>query len=365
MKVIHIIRCILLPFSILYGWVMRIRNFLFDKHLLRSQSFPLPVISIGNLSVGGTGKTPHTEYLIRLLNARYSVAVLSRGYRRKSKGYILAGSDVTASMIGDEPFQMKRKYPSVTLAVDESRTHGINQLLSDRTQSAPEVLLLDDAYQHRQVTPSLNILLTDVHYPLYDDQMLPTGNLREPICGRKRADIVIVTKCDSEMSESEQEVIRKKLSLLPGQSLFFTTICYRHLCAVFESEAHHKVMALSDLRYDTRVLMVTGIASPKPMLQEIKKYSLHTRSLVFPDHHFFSEKEVHQIAQLFDQIETENKLIIMTEKDAMRFRESPFVSVKMQSYIYYLPIEVGFLANGESKFNQIILNHVESYSGSR
>ncbi len=365
MNVIHIIRCILLPFSVLYGWVMQIRNFLFDKHLLRSQSFSLPVINIGNISVGGTGKTPHTEYLIRLLQEQYSVAVLSRGYRRKSKGYILAGTNVTASMIGDEPFQMKRKYPSVTLAVDERRTHGIKQLLSAENSSGPEVILLDDAYQHRQVTPSLNILLTDVHFPLYEDYMLPTGNLREPISGKKRADIIIVTKCESKMSQSEQETIRKKLSLLPGQSLFFTTICYKHLRAVYETEAHQQVIALSELRYDTRILMITGIASPKPMLQELKKYALHTSSLVFPDHHFFREKEVLHIAQLFEQIESENKLIIMTEKDAMRFRESPFVSELMRPSIYYLPIEVGFLTHGESKFNQIVLNHVESYSGSR
>lgn len=365
MNVIRIIRWVLLPFSLLYGWVMLIRNFLFDKHLLQSQTFSLPVISVGNIAVGGTGKTPHTEYLIRLLKDRYAIAVVSRGYRRKSKGYILAGAEVTASMIGDEPFQMKSKYPSIALVVDESRVNGIKRLLSEITQPSLDVILLDDAYQHRHVSPSLNILLTDVHFPFYEDQMLPTGNLREPICGMKRADIVIVTKCNSEMSVSEQEVIREKLSLLPEQSLFFTTICYRHICAVYESGAHRKVMALSDLRFDTRVLMVTGIASPKPMLQEIKKYALHARSLVFPDHHFFSEKEVQHIFQLFDQIESDNKLIIMTEKDAMRFRESPYVSARVHPYIYYLPIEIAFLANGESKFNQIVLNHVESYSGSR
>ena len=364
MHVIRIFRSVLLPFSLLYGWVMVIRNFLFDMQLLQSQSFSLPVINIGNITVGGTGKTPHTEYLIRLLKERYAVAVLSRGYRRKSKGYLFAGANVTASMIGDEPFQMRSKYPSISLAVDERRVHGIKQLLTDVTQPPLDVILLDDAYQHRSVSPSLNILLTDVHCPFYEDQMLPTGNLREPISGKKRADIVIVTKCNSEMSAHEQEAVRQKLALLPGQSLFFTTICYRHICAVYPSDAHRNVIALSDLRFDTRVLMVTGIASPKPMLEEIKKYSLHTRSLVFPDHHFFSEKEMNHIFQLFDQIESDNKLIIMTEKDAMRFRESPYVTTQMQSNIYYLPIEIAFLANGESKFNQIVLNHVESYSGS-
>ena len=257
----------LYPASWLYGAVVMMRNKLFDWEVLQSKSFDIPIISVGNLAVGGTGKTPHTEYLIKFLCNQYKVAVLSRGYKRHTKGYVLATPESTARSIGDEPYQMHQKFPSVTVAVDEKRCHGIEKLLALQKPSI-DVILLDDAFQHRYVKPGLSILLTDYHRLFCDDTLLPAGRLREPISGKNRAQIVIVTKCPQDIKPIDYNIITKRLNLYPYQQLFFSSFRYGNLQPVFPTmspdtnaiSTNHEV-ALSSLT-NTDILLMTGIASP-------------------------------------------------------------------------------------------------------
>lgn len=245
------------PVSMLYGIGASIRNKLFDWGMLRSRSFPFPLICIGNLTVGGTGKTPHTEYLIRLLKKEFKVAALSRGYKRETKGFVLASSSSTAAEIGDEPFQMARKFPDITVAVDADRCEGIN-LIQEKCP-ATEVILLDDAFQHRYVTPGLSVLLTDYNRPIYEDQLLPAGRLRETRNGKKRADMIIVTKCPAGLSDTEQESIKRKLQPHSGQKVLFTTMKYGKLQPLFANAAER---SLDSLKKQEEILLLTGIASP-------------------------------------------------------------------------------------------------------
>ena len=255
----------LYPVSWIYGAVVVMRNKLFDWGIFRSKSFDVPVICFGNLAVGGTGKTPHTEYLIKLLHDKYQVAVLSRGYKRRTKGYVLATPQCTAKTIGDEPYQMYTKFSSVTLAVDEKRCHGIEKLLKLKEPST-DVILLDDAFQHRHVKAGLNILLTDYHRLFCDDTLLPAGRLREPVSGKNRAQIVIVTKCPQDIKPIDYNIITKRLNLYPYQQLFFSSFRYGNLQPVFPTmspdtnanSTNHEV-ALSSLT-NTDILLMTGIA---------------------------------------------------------------------------------------------------------
>lgn len=219
----------LLPLSWLYGLAVRVRNALFDLGVLKSESFDVPVISVGNITVGGTGKTPHVEYLIDLLRHKCRVAVLSRGYKRKTRGYVVADSTATARTIGDEPYQMKHKFPDVTVAVDRDRRHGIRRLTEDKSADGIDVVLLDDAFQHRYVKPGINILLVDYHRLIIYDKLLPAGRLREQLSGKNRADIVIITKCPADLKPMEFRVITKAMDLYPYQHLYFTRLDYGEL----------------------------------------------------------------------------------------------------------------------------------------
>jgi tetraacyldisaccharide 4'-kinase len=342
----------LLPIAVLYGWGVRLRNKLFDKGILSSESFPLPVICIGNLAVGGTGKTPHTEYLIRLLTeAQLHTAVLSRGYKRKSKGYLLATAATKVEEIGDEPYQMKEKYPHVRVAVDERRPHGIRKLLA-LTQPAVEVVLLDDALQHRYVKAGLTILLTDYHRLYCDDRLLPLGRLREPSSGAQRADLIVVTKCPLDLTETEETRIARKLHLTEGQQLFFSGLKYGKLTPLFGGTER----PLSSLTEADHVLLVTGIASPQPLCEELLKHTPHVETLTFPDHHAFSAKELEQLHQTFEQ--KHSTLLITTEKDATRLQAHPDLNESLKQYIYKLPIEVVFLQSQQEQFNKTILQYV-------
>ena len=301
----------LYPVSWIYGAVVTVRNKLFDWGFLRSKSFGVPVICIGNLSVGGTGKTPHTEYLIKLLRDNYHVAVLSRGYKRHSRGYVLATPQSTARSIGDEPYQMHTKFPSVTLAVDENRCHGIEQLLSIKEPSI-EVVLLDDAFQHRYVKPGLSILLTDYHRLFCDDTLLPAGRLRESVNGKNRAQIVIVTKCPQDIKPIDYNIITKRLNLYPYQQLYFSSFRYGNLQPVFPSANSEIDSTVNELPLsaltNTDILLVTGIASPAPILEELKMYTDQIDSLSFDDHHHFSHRDIQQIKERFGKLKGEHKL---------------------------------------------------------
>lgn len=361
----------LYPVSWLYGAVVIMRNKLFDWGLLRSKSFEIPVISVGNLAVGGTGKTPHTEYLIKLLHDKYQVAVLSRGYKRHTQGYVLATPQSSARTIGDEPYQMYTKFPSVTLAVDENRCHGIEKLLALKEPTV-DIVLLDDAFQHRHVKPGLSILLTDYHRLFCDDTLLPAGHLREPVGGKNRAQIVIVTKCPQDIKPIDYNIITKRLDLYPYQQLFFSSFRYGDLQPVFQRGAEGTgngvstapAISLSSLT-DTDILLVTGIASPAPILKRLEGCTKQIETLTFGDHHDFTHRDMQQIKERFGKLAGGKRLIITTEKDATRLVSHPGLDEELKPFIYALPIEIEILQNQQDKFNQHIIDYVRENTRNR
>ena len=336
-----LIRNILYPFSLLYGFITHVRNYLYDTEVFESAQFDTPTILVGNLSVGGTGKTPQIEYLIHLLQNQYTVAVLSRGYKRKSKGFIIADSGVTAETIGDEPFQYYQKFTKLIVSVDADRVNGIEQL--EQLKNPPELVLLDDAFQHRKVKGGLNILLTTFNDLYIDDKMLPTGNLRENTKGAKRAQVIIVTKCPSNLSEEEQFKITQKLNPTLFQKVFFTTIEYDNKLKGFET------VNLSELE-NKEVLLITGIANPTPLIDFLSSKSIKFNHLKYPDHHQFSDKE---IAEIKEQ-QSNNKIVLTTEKDYVRI----FARLKK---IYFISIKTKFL-NHSNDFDNLIKKYLEQSS---
>ena len=318
----------LLPLAWIYGVIVAIRNLLFDMGVLKQKSYDIPVIGIGNITVGGTGKTPHTEYLIKLLQKNYQVAVLSRGYKRKSKGFVLANKLSTMEEIGDEPLQMKTKFPDIHVAVDANRRNGISRLLADDISPAVDVILMDDSFQHRYVLPDINILLVDYNRLITRDYLLPAGRLRESVTGKERADIVIITKCPADITPVERNGIERELTLRYHQKIFFTTMSYPILMPQFKEAP----------------LLVTGIASPHHMEEDLRKFYPGLELMAFPDHHAFSDADIEAIKK-----RAAGRHIITTEKDSTRLKSLPHTVI---------PIEVEFIAKEEEKFNKIILDHV-------
>ncbi len=344
------------PVSWLYRGVVTLRNKCFDWGILKSKSFDLPVICVGNLTAGGTGKTPHTEYLVRLLGDNYHVAVLSRGYKRKTKGYVSANAHSTAATIGDEPYQMYGKFPKATFAVDENRCHGIEQLLKLK-DPAIDVILLDDAFQHRYVKAGLNILLTDYNRLFCDDELLPVGRLREPVRGKDRAHAVIVTKCPDDIKPIDFNIITKQLNLYPYQQLFFSALRYGNLQALFpDGETKPTPRALASLSH-TDVLLVTGIASPEPLHKELQKTASKVDLLSFGDHHAFHAKDLQLIKERFEKLK-DRRVIITTEKDATRLANHPELDESLKPHLYVLPVEIEFLQGQQENFNQYIIDYV-------
>lgn len=339
-----LLRKILFPFSILYGFITSIRNFLFDKNILKSYSFDLPIIAVGNLSVGGTGKTPQIEYLIRLLSQNYKVATLSRGYKRKSEGFVLANETSNAEILGDEPFQFFQKFKNIQVAVDANRKNGIEQLLSQSEK--PNIILLDDAFQHRKVKAGFYILLTSYGDLYADDFLLPTGNLRESKSGVLRANIIVVTKCLPNLSPEEQNRIKNKLHLSANQQLYFSSIAYDDYIY-----SENNSLEVNEI-LKTDKLLLAGIAKPEPFFNHLKQ-PLDT-CLTFSDHHHFDEKDISEI-----KYKAQNKIIITTEKDYVRLKgQIP------SEQLFYLPIKSEFLS-GENNFNNTILDYVGKSSANR
>lgn len=352
----------LIPFSWLYGLVIYIRRKLFDFKILKRKEYDIPVICIGNLTVGGTGKTPHTEYLIRLLKDCYSVAVLSRGYKRKTKGFVLATNNTTYKDIGDEPFQIKNKFPDIIVAVDEDRIRGIKKLME--MKQSPDIILLDDAYQHLYVKPSLSILLSDYNRPIYEDMLLPAGRLRENFHQMERAGIIIITKCPVDLKPIDIRIISHGLNAYPYQTVLFTTIEYENLISIFRQTDLFSTEeeSLETIR-NKKVLLVTGIASPKTIMDEIGKYTSDIELLEFPDHHDFSSTDIKKIEEAYKHLNDNAAITIVTEKDAVRLKNRTDLSEKLKQSLYYLPIKITFL-NKEDKavFNEKILRHVRKIS---
>ncbi|SNB18305.1 Tetraacyldisaccharide 4'-kinase [Flavobacterium psychrophilum] len=337
----NFLRKTLFPFAILYGFITSIRNFLFDCGILKSHAFPIPVIAVGNLSVGGTGKTPQIEYLIRLLSNKYQIATLSRGYKRKSEGFILANPTSNAEILGDEPFQFYKKFPNIQVAVAANRKNGIERLLS--LPNKPEIILLDDAFQHRKVKAGFYILLTAYNDLFINDFMLPTGNLRESRSGAKRANMIIVTKCPKDISELAQNKIKEALINYNNKKaeVFFTFIDYDD-----KIYSANKALNVNEVKTASKLLLA-GIAKPESFFAHLQ--SQNDESLVYPDHHHFLEKNITDIKE-----KAKNKIIITTEKDFVRLSE------KLNSdNLFYLPIKSLFV-NNEKKFDKKIINYVES-----
>ena len=343
----------LLPLSWLYGLAVSLRNELFALGILKERSFSIPVISVGNITVGGSGKTPHVEYLIRLLQDYIKVGVLSRGYKRKSHGYVLADDNSTMRDLGDEPYQIKQKFHDIYVAVDKNRCNGITRLTHDKATSNVGVILLDDAFQHRYVKPGLNILLVDYHRLIIYDRLLPAGRLREPLNGKQRADIVIITKCPRDLKPMEFRILTKAMDLFPYQQLFFTTIDYGTPQALFSD----KTTSLN--KYN--VLLVTGIASPEQMENDMKHKCRSLTSLVFEDHHLFNTKDEQRINNAFERLPSP-KIIVTTEKDSTRLINLNGLTTEVRDAIFVLPIKVKFMLNQGELFNNKIISYVRKNS---
>lgn len=345
----------LLPLSALYRAGVAVRSYLFDCGMLKSHSFGLPVICVGNITVGGTGKTPHTEMLLRLLEQEgLSVAVLSRGYGRRTRGYVLAGDDATARSIGDEPMQMHIKFPKVTVAVCERRAVGIARLTAT---ASPQAIVLDDAFQHRYVTAGLNIVLVDSNRPVYDDALLPAGRLREPVTALERAHIIIVTKCPAGMNPIDYRVIQQKLNLQPWQKLFFTTMTYGQPYTIF---GQPRSVTLTSLRTREHIMLLSGIARPEQLRNDMAPYCARITQLQFADHHHFRRKDVARINSTFRDIPADDKIILTTEKDAARLRSVEGLSEDVKKALFVLPMQAVFLRDEEQAFKDCITDFVNS-----
>ena len=328
-----------------------LRNFLFDKKVLKSFSFNFPIICVGNLATGGTGKTPMVEYLVDLLKDEYKPATLSRGYKRKTKGFAIAGERTTAIEIGDEPMQFHEKFPGVTVAVGEERLVAIPQLLQDRPDT--DVIILDDAFQHRQVKAGLNIILTEYKNLYSRDLMIPAGDLRDVKTSRVRADLIIVTKCKPDLNDKEKDALTKELRLFPHQKIFFTEILYSQPYHLFNKEK-------GSLGAGTDLLLISGIANPKPMKEFLAAHVHSYDMLRYPDHHIFSSIDLKDIKKHFKRIHSEDKMILTTEKDGVRL--SKFQPELSEMPVYVLPVKQHFLFGEEAAFNKIIRDFIKSFN---
>jgi len=335
------LRFLLFPFAIIYDVVTAIRNLFFDVGVFKETSFKIPILVVGNLSVGGTGKTPQIEYLIRLLHKQFNLAVLSRGYKRKTAGFVLLNDTHKALDVGDEPLQYFKKFNNIDVAVDANRVEGIQKLMKS---NSPDLILLDDAFQHRKVKASFYILLTKFNDLFTDDFLLPTGNLRESRGGAKRADVILVTKCPVDLSCQQQETIKRNLEKYQKR-VFFTTIIYGAVLSL------KNTISIDELKEYT-ILLVTGIANPKPLLGFLKDKQIDFKHLKFGDHHNFSSTEIENIQQEFDVISSTKKIILTTEKDYVRLEKS------IQN-LFYIPIETSFLENQKDDFDELIRNHIQ------
>ncbi len=335
---------ILLPFSFLYGIGIGIRNFLFQTSILKSQRFEIPILCVGNITIGGTGKTPHTEFIIEILRHKFRVACLSRGYKRKTSGFIMATPESTASDIGDEALQIYKKFPDIIVACDSRRVRGVEKLLA--LPDPPEVIILDDAFQHRYVQASKNIVLIDFNRPVTEDYLLPAGRLREGVNALKRADYLIITKCPHQMNPIDLRICYNRLKIKPYQQLFFTTIRYGDIIPLFKEQA----MAVPNK--SCSILCLTGISQPAPYIEYLQRYSSDITTLEYPDHHHFTSKDIQQITNKFQAINNDRKYIFTTEKDAARLRFCTLPD-DLKQHIYYIPVVPEFLKDKDLFINEI------------
>ncbi|OQA45708.1 MAG: Tetraacyldisaccharide 4'-kinase [Bacteroidetes bacterium ADurb.Bin302] len=345
------LRIVCYPIGWIYGLVVMIRNYLFDAKIIKSTKYKIAIISVGNLTVGGTGKTPHVEYLLHILSDKFNTAMLSRGYKRKSKGLVFANTiNANASILGDEAYQVYSKFPQVKVVVDKDRREALREIES--SYSNMDVVVMDDAFQHRYVKAGLSVLLVDYNRIITEDKLLPYGDLREPASGKNRADIVVVTKCPIDLSPLEVRIIRKKLYLRPFQSLFFSTYTYQKPIAVFKE-------ASSELTEVGSVLLVTAIAQPKPLKEYLEEQYKIVQSVSYSDHYLLSEKDWCDISERFRLLSGPNKYIFVTEKDAAKLVGCKYIPNDLKSYIYAIPLQIKILQGKQDNFNNKFIDYVE------
>lgn len=351
-------KLVLLPCSKLFGFITYMRNQFFEWKILPQHSFDIPVVVIGNIAVGGTGKTPHTEYVVEHLRHSFRVAVLSRGYKRKTKGFVLATPESKPSDIGDESYQIYNKFEhKVVVAVCEDRVAGIKELL----RLFPDIglVVLDDAFQHRYVKPTVSIVLTEFNRPLYDDHMLPYGRLREPYRGILRADIVVATKCPETMSDLDYSLFKKNLDLFAWQEVFFSRYSYQHLMPMFP-DATSSVPSLGWMdRYDS-VLAVAGVENPRPFVRYLKSFMARVRVNIYSDHHAFTQKDMATLLRRYQTMPGNTRIMVTTEKDAMRMIDNPHFPEELKPYSYYLPVKVQFVSHGAGSFIETLTQKIKA-----
>jgi tetraacyldisaccharide 4'-kinase len=344
------IRILLFPLSLVYFIIIYVRNRLYDKGILKSASFNLPLVCIGNIAAGGTGKSPMTEYLVRELKNHFQIATLSRGYKRKTRGYALATENSTALEIGDEPMQFHLKFPDTPIAVGEARLEAIPQLLHDKPGT--QVIILDDAFQHRAVKAGMNIVLTDCNNLYTRDWYLPTGDLRDERSSMKRADVMVVTKCHPGLSPEERDAILQEIEPLPQQTVFFTTIRYGQPYHIISKKNAQVTNAVE-------VLLVTGIANPRPLKNLLQEKSKTYYEMAYNDHHIFTIDDLKDMQKRFNSIQANDKIILTTEKDAVRLVKFEHELAAMP--VYVVPIELEFLFNDAHRFNGLIGTFIKEF----
>lgn len=352
-------KAILLPCSKLYGAITYVRNKFFDWHILPQHEFDVPVVVVGNLAVGGTGKTPHTEFIVDALRLNYHIAVLSRGYKRSTKGFVLATPYSKPSDIGDEAYQIYNKFNhAVTVAVGEDRVHAIRELL--RIDPDINLVVLDDAFQHRYVKPTVSVLITEYNRPVYTDAMMPYGRLREPVRGINRADIVVVSKCPEGMKPFDYRSCKNDLNLFPYQSLFFSHFAYQDLVPLFPDQTS-SVPYLDWMTDQDAILAVAGIGNPRPFIRHLKSFAPKVRVNIFADHHNFSRKDMELLRNRFRTMKGKNKVLITTEKDAVRMASNPYFPPELRAVTYYLPVKVEFASQGTDSFSETLRRHIRNF----
>lgn len=347
---------ILYPLSLIFGLVTGIRNFLYNSGVLKSHEFKLPVICIGNITVGGTGKTPHCEYLIGLLKESFRVALLSRGYKRKSSGFIIVKPGMPVSETGDEPLQISIMHSDITVAADRNRVNGINRIISEKPDT--ELIILDDGFQHRRVTPGLSILLTDYSRLMIYDYLLPYGELRESISNMYRADVIVVTKSPLNITPIERRLIVKNMNKAAYQNLFFTGYEYGEPLPVFGEVRTSGKSPVREKREKCGIVLVTGIASPDPLREYLNGFASEIIHLQYPDHHSYSDADIIRINEAFNNLVTEIKFVVTTSKDAVRFREFSNIADSLKSSFFYIPVRVVFLNDEKTEFDNLIFEYV-------
>ncbi|MFO7620304.1 MAG: tetraacyldisaccharide 4'-kinase [Bacteroidales bacterium] len=334
--------------SRIFGLITRLRNFLYDRGILTSREFDVPVICTGNITVGGTGKTPHTEYLVSLLRRNFKVAVLSRGYKRRSSGFQVISPDTTVAIAGDEPLQMAGKFPDVVVGVARNRVSGVEKIMN--LYPGTEVIVLDDGFQHRRIKPGFSILISDFGRLMTRDQLMPLGNLRESLSNIARADLIIISKSPGNILPLHKEQITREIRSSASQKVFFTSLTYKDPVPLFTGSPG---FLLSDLT-DTGILLVTGIANPAPLLDFLKERTAGLRHLGFPDHCNYSAKDIEKIIAVWDEMDYVKKIVLTTEKDAVRLREFANIAAPVRSSMHYIPVEVCLENSDRVEFENII-----------